>query len=140
MYEVQKQSLTVDEYISIYKSVGWKLWPAQQISIALANTIFTVCVKHNGKPVGMGRLVGDGLYYDVKDVAVLPSYQGKGIGKIIMEAILSYIRESTLKENSVCVQLISTENKEGFYEKFGFGKKPGDGMGHGMMALVKGEK
>ena len=140
MFEVQKQSLLVDEYMEIYSSVGWKLWSKEQISAALANSTFTVCVKENGKPIGMGRFVGDGIYCDIKDLAVLPSYQGKGVGKLIMDTIIEHISESTPKEHNVCVQLISTENKEGFYEKYGFGKKPGDGMGHGMMALITGRK
>lgn len=140
MFEVEKQSLTVEDYIEIYSSVGWALWPIEQISVALTNSMFTVCVKDNGKPVGMGRLVGDGIYCDVKDIAVSPGYQGKGVGRMIMEAIIAHIRETTPKGYGICVQLISTENKEGFYEKFGFGKKPGDGMGHGMMSLVEGAK
>ena len=140
MFEVKRQSLTVDEYIEIYLSVGWKPWPKEQISVALANSTFTVCVKDRGKPIGMGRFNGDGMYCDIKDIAVSPSYQGKGVGKMIMDAIIEHIRESTPRGHNVCVQLISTENKEGFYEKYGFGKKPGDGMGYGMMALVAGTK
>ena len=140
MFEVQKQSLTVEEYIEIYSSVGWELWPKEQIAIALTYSKFTVCVKDDGNAVGMGRFVGDGIYCDVKDIAVSPSHQGRGVGRMIMEAIITHIRETTPKGYGICVQLISTENKEGFYERFGFGKKPGDGMGHGMMSLVSGTK
>ena len=140
MFEVQKQSLSADEYIEIYLSVGWKPWPKEQVSTALSNSTFTVCVKDGDKPIGMGRFVGDGIFCDIKDIAVSSSYQGKGIGKLIMDTIIEHICESTPKGHNICVQLISTENKEGFYEKYGFGKKPGDGMGHGMMTLLSGRK
>lgn len=141
MFEVCKQLLTSDEFIELYSSVGWQPPLKEQVSAALANSNFTICVKDNGKPVGMGRTIGDGaISYYIKDVAVLPTYQGKGIGKIIIKGIFDYIKQTTPKGYGVCVELISSENKEAFYEKFGFGKKPGDGMGHGMTTLIIGTK
>ena len=107
MLEVQRQTLTVEEYTEIYISVGWEPWPKDQIAVALKNSMFKVCVKDNGKPVGMGRLVGDGVYCDIKDIAVSPSYQGKGIGKMVMDEIIEHIRMSTPKGYGICVQLIS---------------------------------
>lgn len=141
MFKIYKQALTSDEFIELYSSVGWEAPLKEQVSIALANSNFTICVKDNDKPIGMGRIIGDGaLSYYIKDVAVLPEYQGKGIGKLVIQGIFDYIEQTTPKGFGVCVELISSENKEEFYEKFGFGKKPGDGMGHGMMTLVIGIK
>jgi len=141
IFEVCKQVLTPDEYMELYAAVGWSPFPREQVVTALINSNFTVCVKDGQKAVGMGRTVGDGAYmYAILDVAVSPDYQGKGIGRLIIDNILKYIKETVPYGYHVCAHLISTENKEGFYEKFGFGKKPGNGMGHGMMALVIGEK
>jgi len=140
MFEICRQALTVEEYMRIYASVGWNHLLKEQMAIVLANSDFKVCVKHEGVPVGMGRTVGDkGFCYVILDVAVVPEYQGQGIGRLIMEELLGYIRETTPISNGVCAMLFSTEGNEPFYEKFGFGKKPGDGMGHGMMGLVMGE-
>lgn len=139
MNELSRQTLTVDDFIEIYTAIGWNPPVKEQALIALSNSHYTLCIKVNDKPIGMGRVTGDGaMSYDIKDIAVIPDYQGKGIGKIIIESILEYISHSTPYD--VCAQLISTENKEGFYEKYGFGRKPGAGMGHGMMTLVKGQK
>jgi len=141
MIEIFKQTLSADEYLELYISAGWPPPEKEQIAIALENSTFTVLIKENGKPVGMGRIIGDGaISYFIKDVVVLPDYQSKGIGKAIIHTILEYIRQTSPIGWGVCVELISSENKEGFYEKFGFGKKPGNGMGHGMMALVIGKK
>ncbi|MCL2106532.1 MAG: GNAT family N-acetyltransferase [Oscillospiraceae bacterium] len=141
LLEICKNSLTANEYAEIYLSVGWEPMIDEHISIALANSNFKVCIKDDGQPIGMGRVIGDGIkFYVIYDVAVLPNYQGKGIGKIVINAILEYISEITPEGYGACVQLISTKNNEGLYEKLGFGRKPGDGMGHGMMTLVKGVK
>lgn len=75
----------------------------------------TVFVYENGQLLGFGRALSDGEYQGViYDVAVLPEAQGKGIGKIIIEAI---------KEDLPSCNLIlyATPGMEGFYQKLGFG-------------------
>lgn len=141
MFEIQRQSLSVEDYIEIYTSVGWKVPSVEQIAVAIEKSPFTVCVRYEGKPVGMGRIVGDcAMSFFVKDIAVIPKFQNQGIGSIIMDCIAEYVKKNTPKGWEICMELISAEGKEGFYEKFGFGKKPGNGMGHGMMGLIIGEK
>ena len=140
MLNIHEQSLTADEFIILYNSVGWNSPKKEQVTLALENSSFTVCIKDGEIPVGMGRLIGDGaLSFFIKDIAVLPDYQNRGIGKMILDRIIDYIKTSIPKGCGVCVELISSEGTESFYEKFGFGKKPGNGMGHGMMTLVVGE-
>lgn len=42
----------------------------------------------------MGRIVGDGaLNFEIVDVAVDPEHQGKGLGRKIMEALLSWLEQ-----------------------------------------------
>lgn len=133
--------LTAKDYIVLYNAVGWQAPPESQVALALKNSSYTICIKDRNKPVGMGRVIGDGaISYLIKDVAVLPTYQNQGVGTIIVTRIIEHIKASVPLGFGVSVELISSEGKELFYEKFLFGKKPGDGMGHGMMALVIGEK
>ena len=140
MFNIHEQSLTADEFIILYNSVGWNSPKKEQVTLALENSNFTVCIKDEEKPVGMGRVIGDGaLSFFIKDIAVLPDYQNRGIGRIILNEMINYIKSSVPSGCDVCVELISSEGTEPFYEKFGFGKKPGNGMGHGMMTLVVGE-
>ena len=42
----------------------------------------------------MARLLGDSaMSFYIKDFAVIPSYQGKGVGKNLMEALEQYVKE-----------------------------------------------
>ena len=45
----------------------------------------------NHQAVGMGRLIGDGLYYVIVDVVVRPDCQQMGIGSKIFEMIVEYV-------------------------------------------------
>ncbi len=72
----------------------------------------------DGQLVGMGRTVDDGLYYAwVVDLAVLPEYQGKGIGTFILKEL-----EKDL-EPFISTMLTAVPGKGGFYEKLGWLKQ-----------------
>ncbi|MEJ2658841.1 MAG: GNAT family N-acetyltransferase, partial [Desulfobacterales bacterium] len=52
----------------------------------------TVFVYHAGRLIGFGRAISDGAYQAaIYDCAVLPEFQEKGIGTIIIKNILSRI-------------------------------------------------
>ena len=141
MLTVHQNTLTPLEYVELYASVGWPPPSLAQAAVALAHSDLTVSVREDSRPVAMGRIIGDhAMSFFVKDLAVRPEYQGRGAGTLMMNTIIAHIRATVPEGYHVCLELISSEGREGFYEPFGFGKKPGDGMGHGMMALVDGEK
>jgi aralkylamine N-acetyltransferase len=69
------------------------------------------------KIIGMGRALSD-LASDayIQDVAVLKEYRGKGIGRQIIQALIS-----KLKENGVdWIGLVAQPGTSYFYEKLGF--------------------
>lgn len=67
----------------------------------------------------MGRIIGDdGLFYQVVDIAVSPSFQGKGIGKTILSYIMEYLNKNALP--SAYVYLIADGNAQFLYKKYGF--------------------
>jgi Predicted acyltransferase len=141
MIEIHKDDLSVEEYYELYSLVGWSVPSKEQIEKALQKSLLTVKAKIDEKTVGMGRLIGDGsLSFMVKDVAILPEYQRQGIGKKIMESMISHIKQQIPKGQNVCVELFSGFEKEAFYEQFGFDKKPDGFVGHGMMMLEAGER
>ena len=83
----------------------------------------TVFVYQAGRLIGFGRAISDGAYQAaIYDCAVLPEFQGKGIGTIILKNILSRISHCN-------VILYATPGKEGFYQKLGF-RKMKTGMAH----------
>lgn len=76
----------------------------------------TVFVYHAEQLIGFGRAICDGVYQAaVYDCAVHPDFQGKGIGKTIMDNILARISDCN-------VILYASPGKEGFYETHGFRK------------------
>ena len=88
--------------------------------IALNNTLHFVCVKDSeDQYIGMGRIIGDGgAFCQVVDICVLPNWQGKGIGKLIMQDIISFI-ENKLPETCY-ISLLADGNASKLYEKYGF--------------------
>ncbi len=83
----------------------------------------TVFVYHADQLIGFGRAISDGVYQAaVYDCAVLPEFQGKGIGTTIMKNILPRISHCN-------VILYASPGKEGFYQTHGF-RKMKTGMAH----------
>ena len=85
-----------------------------------SNTV--IFIFDDKKLIGFGRSISDGVRQAaIYDVAILPEYQGIGIGKLIIENIIN--------ENPTCnFILYASPGKEGFYESLGF-KKLKTGMG-----------
>ena len=52
-------SITVDEFLEMVESVGWKSYTREQIEKALQNTMYMVKATVNGKLAGIGRVVGE---------------------------------------------------------------------------------
>lgn len=87
----------------------------------LPNTIYGVSVidDTDGSVVGMGRIIGDGhVALCVVDVAVFPEHQKKGLGKRIMEALHTWIKENTTKD--CYITLMARGDAKYLYEKYGF--------------------
>lgn len=95
---------------------------------AFNNSYVTVFVYHDNRMIGFGRAISDGAYQSaIYDCAVVPEFQGRGIGKIIIENILSRISNCN-------VILYASPGKEGFYQKHEFRK-----MKTGMARFIKSE-
>lgn len=82
-------------------------------------------------------MIGDNsMSYYIKDVVVMIEYQGNGAGKILINDMLSFIKERAPKEWKFCVELMSAYGKEDFYEKFGFEKRPSATSGAEMFLMI----
>ncbi|MDE7133011.1 MAG: GNAT family N-acetyltransferase, partial [Lachnospiraceae bacterium] len=104
--------------------------PLHQVEMALKNGLFNVSAICDGKVVGMGRLVGDGaMYWYLQEIVVLPEYQGKGIGKSIVNRLIEYIKSTAIPGTIIDVGLTAVKGKEPFYEQFGFSIRA-TGMGN----------
>jgi GNAT superfamily N-acetyltransferase len=122
---------TPADYNHLRESVGWGTYEPAVIQTALPNSLYCVGAVLNGQVIGMARVVGDGgLVYYIQDVIVLPEYQRQGIGTLLMNAVLTYLRNH-VSPNSV-VGLMAAKGKELFYGKYGFYARPTADLGSGM--------
>ncbi|WP_136806061.1 GNAT family N-acetyltransferase [Desulfosediminicola flagellatus] len=98
------------------KSVGMAYYEPEKHKKAFQASHTTVFVYDAKTLIGFGRAISDGAYQAaVYDCAVVKEYQGRGIGRIIVEKILEKIADCN-------VILYAAPGKEGFYEKQGFRK------------------
>lgn len=80
--------LDAELFLALYTSVGWEPPCKEQVEVALQNTIATFVAYENDTPVGMVRIIGDGgMSFYIKDFVVVPEYQSKGVGRLLIESI-----------------------------------------------------
>ncbi len=126
-------SLTVDEFNAMRVAVNWETIEPRQAQKGLNGSDYLVVFRENGTPVAMARTLADGGYFVfMVDVIVLPEYQGKRLGSMIVENVLDHYR-STLKDGQkISLNLMAAQGKDVFYEKCGFCRRPNDTAGSGM--------
>ncbi len=111
----------------ILKSVGMGYHDPDVHRRAFEASHTTIFVYTGGNMIGFGRAISDGAYQAaIYDCAVIPEFQGKGIGKTIMQNILRRVSQCN-------IILYASPGKEGFYQKHGFRK-----MKTGMALFKKG--
>jgi len=118
-YTIVKRTPTVKDYNDVRLRAGLTAKDELAAQKGLANTLFAACIVHDGGVVGIGRVIGDGgLVYDIVDVAVVAEHQGRGVGNMIMETLMSYIDANARTSSIVC--LMANKGIASFYEKYGF--------------------
>lgn len=126
--EILVNCLTAEEFIRLFCAAGWEAPPEDQVRVALENSLATFSVRLEGRTVAMARLLGDrGMTYYIKDLAVDPACQGRGIGKALVDYLALYVRKQCRPGWYVSLELSSAPGKELFYEKQGF-RMDGSGM------------
>lgn len=134
--EYKENVLCFEDYCQLRESVDWLLFSKEQTQEALNNSLYTVIAVNENQTVGMGRLIGDGMYYMIVDIVVHPNYQEKGIGTNITNMLVEYVKTKTPIGGRSSIQLIAEKGKEKFYEKVGFKRIPHDYCGSGMRKVI----
>jgi GNAT superfamily N-acetyltransferase len=107
------------EYISLRLKTGMGTKDLIKTEIALKHSLFIVSLWNVDKLIGFGRIVGDqAITYVVSDIMVDPDYQHKGIGKVIMREMDSYLNKNTDENAYVC--LIANKPADKLYYQFNF--------------------
>lgn len=132
-----ENALSYEDYCRLRQSVGWTNFSKVQAENSLKNNLYTVAASENHQVVGMGRLIGDGMYYMIVDIVVQPTYQQMGIGSKILNMIVDYVDRETPFGGRSSIQLIAEKGKEAFYEKRGFKVIPHEFCGSGMRKVIR---
>lgn len=133
--------LSAELFLSLYGSVGWESPCKAQVETALAHTLATFTAYERNTPLGMVRLLGDGgMSFYVKDFAVVPTAQGRGVGKALLNAVEEYILAHIDPGWAVSLELISSQEAVVFYQHHGFDLRPNDWDGPGMFKMLQREK
>lgn len=77
-YEVETPS--VADYCRLCSEAGLTPRSIAAAEAGLPKTVAGIVLKRVGHFVGMGRPIGDGLFYQIVDITVMPDHQGRGLG------------------------------------------------------------
>lgn len=118
-YELNVQTPSLADYLRIRLAAGLSRKTEEAATIGLKGSLFAVTVFYAGKPVGLGRIIGDGgCFLQVVDIAFLLMLRQKGVGRRIMDALMSCLHKHAPK--SAYISLMADHGTPAFYEKFGF--------------------
>ncbi|WP_303137234.1 GNAT family N-acetyltransferase [uncultured Eubacterium sp.] len=135
-YTIKENQLNYETYYTLRESVGWNNWSKEQAEKALENSYYSIVIFYNDNAIGMGRVVGDGIYFTIVDIVVRPEYQCRKIGTTIMNSILEYIEKNMCEGSRVSVQLLAEVGKEQFYIKQGFKLVPHEYCGPALRKII----
>ncbi|WP_069162887.1 GNAT family N-acetyltransferase [Nocardia altamirensis] len=102
MITIFERAPTVEEYLLLRRSVGWRVPEAGTCEAPLARSLFSVVAHEadNGV-VAMVRLVGDGLYALVADAVVIPDFQGRGLGRRLVARVVDWAERQGIQHIAV---------------------------------------
>lgn len=137
---LKDNELDVNTYLALRNSVGWKHLQEKQAELAIKGSLLTVTAYDGDRPIGMGRLVGDGaVICYIQDLIVIPEYQGQGVGNMLIESLIDYVKEVQLSGTQIMLDLMCATGRESFYKKYGFIARPTDKLGPGMIRYIDKE-
>jgi ribosomal protein S18 acetylase RimI-like enzyme len=102
-------------------SVGWSRRDPVLIAKALNFSLAVVSAWDKEVMVGFARATGDQVFNaTIWDVAVRPSYQKRGVGRLLMIELLKELDSYSIP----LITLYADPGTDGFYKRFGFSTDP----------------
>ena len=118
-YSIAARNPTVEEYLHLHRICGLSVFAPEAAELGLPRSIFAVVVQADGKTIGMGQIIGDGgCFFQITDSAVDPTHQGKGLGKLIMDALMDHVQHEL--PPAAYVSLIADKPADHLDRQYGF--------------------
>ncbi len=122
---------STDRDIDLYEleelcdSVGWSRRPIRKVRIAIEHSFVVLSVREQkggfNRLIGFARATSDHAFNaTVWDVVVHPEFQGKGLGKALMEEIVKELRRVDISN----ISLFADAHVVEFYRQLGFNADP----------------
>jgi GNAT superfamily N-acetyltransferase len=103
------------ELSELYRLAPLGIKPARHLENVFRNSRLRCFVREQGRLVAAGRVLSDGADCAyICDIAVLPSHQGTGLGKQLVQRLVE------LSRGHRKIILYAVPGKEPFYARFGF--------------------
>lgn len=107
------------EILGLYASVGWTAYTDDPAALrnGFANSLLTLAAYEEAALAGLIRVVGDGhTIVFVRDILVRPQFQRRGIGSVLLQAVLN--RYAGVRQ----IELLTDDTPEtaAFYRSMGF--------------------
>ena len=133
-----RDQIPTEDYLRLRASVGWMEMAREQAENAVSRCFTSVCAYDGEQVVGMTRLLWnmDNSAY-ISDVIVDEHYRGQGIGKHMVQTVIQRLKDSMKEGYTVKLFLMAAENRESFYEQFGFHTRPYGHSGAGMDQIIR---
>ena len=134
----EKNALTGETLAYMWNTIGWGNMSLHKAKTAIENTLYSIVAMENDTIVGIGRMIGDkAMVWYIQDLIVLPEYQGKGIGSVIMNNLIEYAKSNSIFNEEFQIGLMAAKEKEAFYQQLGFRSRPNEKEGSGMVMDIK---
>lgn len=104
------------ELVGLYEAAPLPGKDEETLRVSFGNSQYVCLVRDaDGQLVGAGRALADGADCSyICDIAVLPSYQGSGLGAQLVQQLVNRSRGHKK------ILLYAVPGKESFYKRFGF--------------------
>lgn len=109
------ESMDWEELSELYRLAPLGNKSPADLKVAFSNSRYVCFARDGARMVGVGRALADGVDCSyLCDVALLPDYQGSGLGKEIVAKLVA------LSAGHRKIILYAVPGREPFYKKFGF--------------------
>lgn len=119
--EYMLRHLGAEEHRTLYASVDWSGYYTEELTAETLSAcpLATIVAEHGDKAVDAASVCGNRVdAFVVRDVMVLPKFQGSGIGRQLMTELMKWVEGNVPKGAHVILQTGSGTTE--FYEEFGF--------------------
>nr|WCH56055.1 hypothetical protein [Calliblepharis sp.] len=128
IYLTTKKNINLYELEQLCDAVGWVRRPQKKVKAAIDHSFLTICLfykkDHYEKLIGFARATSDTVFNaTIWDVVIHPDFQGKGLGKMLMNQIVVQLRCADIST----ITLFADPQVVSFYRNLGFITDP-DGV------------